>query len=264
MKKFCFILSLFLFSCAKKENTNFTRGEQADCHPAITMMDTAVLLVMGQSNAANFGQTKYGASCSNAINFYNGNFYPLEDPLHGATGDKGSVWSRLGDLLIQKGFAKVVIIAPVAIGGTTLQTWKPGGMNNHLIVEAIDSLKSKHLRITHVLWHQGEANNTVLNPFVSAAQNAQQYRSDFLSLVAQMRSLGVNAPVFPAIVTRCANDSDQQLEAAQRNLASDSLGIFNGPDTDLLGNEYRFDDCHFNDSGLKIHALLWADILLSH
>src|SRR4051812_28496738 len=117
MKKIYFILfSIGILSCGKKETETFTRGETADCHPAITKMDTAVLLVIGQSNAGNFGDTKYAAYCNNALNFSDGNFYPLEDPLHGANGEKGSVWSRLGDLLVQKGLAKVVIIAPVAIG----------------------------------------------------------------------------------------------------------------------------------------------------
>jgi hypothetical protein len=258
---FCLSIAGFLASC--KKNTPETAA--VDCAPAHTKMDTAVLLVLGQSNAANFGKTTYTAGCPNAMNFYDGNFYPLSDPLHGANGDGGSVWSRLGDGLIQNGFAKVVIIAPASIGGTSIRQWKPGGEYNHLIAETILSLRLKGLKITHVLWHQGENDNTYLNPQSTADSNAQKYRRDFLELVAQLRSLNVDAPVFPAIVSRCGDvPADISLQQAQRSLAVDSLRIYNGPNTDLLGNEYRYDGCHFNDLGLRVHALLWQDILFNH
>ena len=255
---FCFSL----VSCLKHDAYQIP---VVNCYPGYKRMDTAVLLVLGQSNAANFGNIRYTANCEQAINFYQGNYYPLSDPLKGALGEGGSVWSRLGDLLLQSGFAGVVIIAPVAIGGTSVQQWKPGGVNNHLITETITSLYSKGLKITHVLWHQGENNNANLYPSVSALENAQQYRIDFMELVAQLRSLGVDAPVFPAITSRCGKlQSDIFLEQAQRELANDSMGIYNGPDTDLLGNEYRYDACHFNEEGLRLHALLWANILFTH
>jgi hypothetical protein len=262
MKKYIlhFILICFMVNACKKE-----QRAPVDCSPAITLSDTAVLLVLGQSNAGNFGDARYTAQCSNAQNFYQGQFYPLADPLHGANGDGGSVWSRLGDMLIANGLSKKVIIAPASVGGTYIEQWKPGGELNHLITETIESLRSKGLTITHVLWHQGEANNTGLNPGVPPAENAAHYRDCFLAIVQQLRSLQVDAPVFIAVATRCGNlVPDEELQRVQRELAVDSLGIFNGPDTDLLGSAYRYDDCHFNELGLEVHALLWADILLAH
>lgn len=254
------LLSLLLNACKKNDTVIFE-----DCLNSQTRFDTAVLLVLGQSNAANSGEKKYTAYCKQAINFYNGNYYPLADPLKGANGDGGSVWSRLGQILIEKSFADIVIIAPAAIGGTPIQSWKPGGENNHLIQETILSLQSKGLKISHVLWHQGESNHKNLNSGISSSDNAQQYKNDFYELVAQLRLLGVDAPVFPAITTYCGpNGIDTYLEEAQRTLQNDSLGIFNGPNTDLLGNEFRYDNCHFNETGLKIHALLWANIMYAH
>lgn len=258
-----FLLSFILLTSCRKSISG--AHFEVNCTPDSVRIDTAVLLVMGQSNAANFGETKYSAACSNSLNFYNGVLYPLADPLKGASGIGGSVWSRLADLLITKGLARVVIIAPVSIGGTSIETWKPGGINNHLIIETVIALRSKGLHITHVLWHQGESDNTVQYPLLTAAQNAQRYRSEFLQIVAQLRSLGVHAPVFPAQATRCnTTPPDLLLQQAQHDLASDSLGIYNGPNTDLLGNEYRFDRCHFSDLGLQVHAMLWADILYAH
>lgn len=140
--------------CKKKTAEKISTPIVVDCNPTGARFDTVVLLVMGQSNAANFGETKYTATCTQSLNFYNGNYYALSDPLFGAKGVGGSVWSRLGDMLVQNRFAKYVIIAPVAIGGTSIQTWAPGGANNHLITETIAALHAKGLKITHVLWHQ--------------------------------------------------------------------------------------------------------------
>lgn len=263
MRKILFIFYLMAFTVSCKKNSE--PAAPVNCNPGHARMDTAVLLVLGQSNAANTGETKYRSTCIGALNFYEGKFYTLEDPLKGANGDGGSVWSRLCDILLQNGMARVVVIAPVAIGGTYIGQWKPGGMYNHLITEAIFSLELKGLTITHILWHQGEYNNAFLDSSRTPEENAQRYREDFLSLVAQFRAMGVNAPVFPAIATRCADvPPDLVLGQAQHDLANDTLGIYNGPNTDLLGWEYRRDGCHFNDLGLRIHAMLWADKLFAH
>ena len=47
----------------------------------------------------------------------------------------------------------------------------------------------------------------------------------------------------------------------QRTAAIGQLGIFVGPDTDLIGPEHRYDACHMSESGLTLHAAAWADIL---
>jgi hypothetical protein len=263
-----FLLTVFavtLQSCKKKTDTPpVVILPDSTCIKSVTRFDTVVILALGQSNAANFGESRYTVSCPNVLNFFEGNYYPCADPLKGARGDKGNVWGILGDSLVQLGFAKKVIIAPCAIGGTSIQTWKPGGSNNYLIVETINYLKAKGLTITHVLWHQGESNNTSTLPLVQRQTLGNQYRSDFLSLVAQLRSLDVDAPVFPAIATRCAQEPDTVLQRVQRNLADEASGIFNGPDTDALGDEYRFDGCHFSTNGLKAHSALWNGILRAH
>ena len=41
-------------------------------------------------------------------------------------------------------------------------------------------------------------------------------------------------------------------------------GTFQGPDTDLLGGEYRSDGIHFNEIGLTTHAAGWRDAIVGH
>jgi len=257
-----FILVLLSF-CAKDLPLN-----QLANQPCITYHakhDTIVLLVMGQSNAANAGSELFSSPCINTFNFYQGKYYPLKDPLLGANGNGGSVWSRLGYMLIENNFANVVIVAPVAVGGTTIEQWISGGDLNYLIGETIGHLNAANLTVTHVLWHQGESNNSILYPNSTPAQNAMTYASNFRLLVDHLRNLGIQSPIFPAVATRCADlTPDVYLQQAQQNLAVDSLGVFNGPNTDILGLEYRYDECHFNGEGLDVHAILWLNSLLQY
>ena len=67
-----------------------------------------------------------------------------------------------------------------------------------------------------------------------------------------------------ALATRCAKSPHPNavnVRDGQRTAAIGQLGIFVGPDTDLIGAEHRYDDCHMSESGLALHAAAWADIL---
>lgn len=257
---FSVLLLSVLLSC-KTDAPLSPVSETKFCNSGTALHDTVVLLVMGQSNAANSGQTLYFSHCDNTFNFYNGKLYPLHDPLKGANGAGGSVWSRLADKMMEQNFAHTVIVAPCAVGGTRIEQWIPGGDLNHLISETVSSLDTAGLKVSYILWHQGESNHVALSGGLSAAQNALNYTDNFHLLWQFMRGLGVSAPMYPAIATRCAGDPDYALEQAQRNLANDSLGIFNGPNTDILGNEFRYDNCHFNDTGLNLHAEMWLEAI---
>ncbi len=233
-----------------------------DCTTSVPVHDTLVLLVMGQSNAANAGETKYEAHCQNTFNYFEEMLYPLNDPLKGANGDAGSVWSRLGDKIVEHNFARTVIIVPCAVGGTRIEQWIPGEELNHLISETVQHLNNSGLKVTQVLWHQGESNHVLVSGGLTAEQNAANYTTSFHLLVNYLRSAGIEAPIYPAMATRCAGAPDFVLQEAQRNLADDSLKIFNGPNTDSLDNAYRYDNCHFSKTGLNVHAQLWLEAIM--
>jgi len=255
------IISSSIFACSKKNDMEITSSSA--CSTNTPLHQQTVLLVLGQSNAANYGKELFYANCNKAYNFYQGNLLPLKDPLKGANGDGGSVWSRLASLLLENNFTEEIIIAPAAIGGSSIEQWIPGGDLNYLINETVNSLQNNNLEITHVLWHQGESNHTAKNPNISAVQNAINYKNNFMLLVNHLRDLNVTSPIFIAQTTRCGSQSiDIDLQTAQFELAYDSLNIFNGPNTDILGNEYRYDNCHFNSAGLDKHASMWLDTLL--
>lgn len=260
IKGIAFVLMVCLLSsCAVDAPIYAGRHE---CNTSTPLNDTIVLLVMGQSNAANAGEVKYQSHCTNVFNFYAGNYYPLSDPLYGANGTGGSVWGRLADKLVERNFAGTVIVVPCAVGGTKIEQWIPGGNLNPMLEQTLQYIDSAGLKVTHVLWHQGESNHVLYSGGLSAEENAMVYTINFHTLVSYLRSRGIDAPIYPAVATYCIREPDTVLQNAQRLLANDSLGIGSGPDTDQLGKEYRYDNCHFNEAGLDKHAELWREVLM--
>jgi len=209
-----------------------------------------VAIVFGQSNAANFGESPQKAA-GGVYNFYQGKLYAAEDPLLGAGGTGGSVWTRLGDKLLKSHQFDAVIFVPLGVGGAEIARWTPDGDLHGSLLEAIQHLKDRGLPVTHLMWHQGET-DAELNTAKSA------YKSMFLEMLTSVRNQGVTAPIYVAVATRCQLRRETvEIRAAQQELVNPPRGIYSGPDTDTLGWGYRYDGCHFSDEGLEKFAELW-------
>ncbi|WP_264580635.1 sialate O-acetylesterase [Rhodoblastus acidophilus] len=224
---------------------------------------TAVLLALGQSNAANYGGQRFQSQHGdNVVNFFGGGCFVAASPLLGSTGAKGEYWTRLGDLLIASGRYDRVVIAPLAFSGSLVARWAPGGDIAPLLADLAGRLKARGYRVTAVLWDQGEAD------FV-AGTRAETYRDKFLAMVDTLRANGVDAPVHVAVASKCLEPSnggfkfhvaDNEIVRAQQALA---LIHAPGVSTDaLLDPVDRYDDCHMAGSGLEKTAQAWAQILL--
>jgi hypothetical protein len=208
-----------------------------------------VALVFGQSNAANYGSTPMSVK-SNVFSYYRGQCFRASDPLPGSSGKGGSVWSRLGPLLVQSGKFDNVLFVPIAVGSTTVAQWMPKGMMHLRLTNTMLSMRKSELKFTHLLWHQGEHD-------AMADTSSAQYRENFLSMLASIREYGVDAPVYVSVATRCWDSSSDKVRAAQQALPSKEAAIMPGPDTDTLGPRFRFDGCHFSALGLQKAAELW-------
>jgi len=214
-----------------------------------------VALVFGQSNSANYGETKH-KSKSHVYNLYNKKLYIAKDPLLGSTGDGGSVWTRLGDKIIQSGVYKDVIFIPIGVGSTEIARWTPEGDLHDRILRAIDDADSLNLKITHLLWHQGEHDAYVV------CTEKEDYKRMFKDMLMGIRKKGVKAPIYVSVATLGMKiDKDADIRQAQIELVDDSKMILSGPDTDTLGYEYRYDDVHFSKEGLTRCADLWMEKL---
>jgi hypothetical protein len=220
--------------------------------------DAAVILAMGQSNAANYGETRY-RPVQPVVNFNwaDGKCYRADDPLLGSTGNRGSVWTRLGDAMIETKRFKQVVIVPIGVGGSSVRDWAGPDGPAARAVRAKEALARVGLHVTHVLWHQGEADQ---------GMHKEVYSRLFSRMTDYIRSNGINAPVFVATATVCNNIGDSQIREAQRELPFRLANVFAGPDTDALDSIYDRRDnlCHFSDRGLALHARLWRDVLLRY
>lgn len=216
-----------------------------------------VALVFGQSNAGNWGEGRRTAG-PRVFSFFRSRFARARDPLPGANGEGGSPWTRLGDKVIAAGLYDRVIFVPASIGATEIALWAPEGLLHEDLLRNVREAQQAGHRFTHLLWHQGESD-------AALGTRADDYQARFLAMLDAIRDLGVDAPTFVAIATRCgAYPPDETIRSAQRDLVDPAAGIFAGPDTDQLDLSYRHDGCHFSTSGLEAHANLWLSVIQAH
>lgn len=227
--------------------------------------DCGVFLVLGEANAANHGEACYTPmSDVLSLDFRNMRCHRAQDPLAGASGRGGSIWSRLGDRLIESGGFRRVLFVPLACGDTSIRGWAPEGTMHRRTALALSRLRKELgvsvLPFSAVLWQQGE---TEAN---RSQMSAQAYKMHFHDMVADLRANGVFAPVFAACATFCEAgggpcQNRHSIRQALLELPDAEGGIFAGPDTDAIGPEDRSDGCHFSAHGLDRCAELWRDVL---
>jgi hypothetical protein len=220
---------------------------------------TAVLLVMGQSNAANYQGQRYQSPDDRVVNFAAGQCYRAASPLIGADGQLGEPWTLLGTKLVKSGLYRTVILIPVAVGGSPVHRWAAGGDLNATMVAVIQAAKARYT-ITGVLWDQGATDFALRTP-------EGQYRSHLKSLIDTIRAQGVRAPFF---ITRCSFGGEDWSEnnpvaRAQASLADSQHAIFDGPNTDHDVTPFdRYDGYHFSASGQEKYTDAWIPLLLAH
>lgn len=203
-----------------------------------------VLILGGQSNAANQGGTR-GRFPTDVLNFYQGHCFTAVDPLLGASGDQGSVWSRVS-------WREPTILVPVAIGQTRIAEWTPGGPLWPRVLSAMNDLQAAGLKADTVWWHQGESD-------AMAGVSPEQYANSLRDLIGAFRNLGVKRIVV-ATASKCMHVQSIELTTGQRRTILENGAIL-GPETDSIGDQYRRDGCHFNDAGMKMAGAMWSRYL---
>lgn len=255
---------IFLSVIDTYENVDLNRGSFNDVRDRIRVEfddvmrgRVAVMLILGQSNAANSGDTPYAPS-QRVFNFniFDGLCYTAWDPLLGTTEKRGNFAGRLADILVEQDVFDSIVLVPIAVGGSRIEEWTTGGSRHRRLQLAIKRATEWGLRFTHVLWHQGETN-------ARHDPDGPLYTECFMNIHAALRRYGVDAPIYVAQATVCDEAPVESIRAAQRSVINPALGILAGPDTDTIGAVDRFDGCHMAMTGLIKHARLWADALVT-
>lgn len=116
---------------------------------------SAVLLVAGQSNAANHhGQRFSSRHGGHLLNFFGGQCFEAASPLLGSTGSTGEYWTELGNLLLETGKYDLVVLAPVAITGSPVASWAIGGSYYAELLKMADQLRKAGYTPSQLLWHR--------------------------------------------------------------------------------------------------------------
>ena len=215
---------------------------------------SAVLLVIGQSNAANYQGQRHKSADDNVVNFSEGRCYIAGSPLLGADGQYGESWTLLGQKLIGSENTKVVLI-PAAVGASSVRQWAAGGDLNRMVLTVIRGAKTRYT-ITAILWHQGSTD--------LGNMSEEDYRGRLKSLIDTIRAEGVTAPFYISRSSRQLTPNwseDNPIARAQASLA-DGKSIFAGPNTDHdVGEMDRFDGLHLSASGQEKFTDAWLRLL---
>jgi Carbohydrate esterase, sialic acid-specific acetylesterase len=218
--------------------------------------DTAVLLLVGQSNAANYQGQRHQSADDRVVNFVNGRCYRAASPLLGADGQQGEAWTLLGNKLVQSGLYRTVILIPAAVGGSSVRRWAKGGDLNAMLAAVIGEVRARYT-ITAVLLNQGATDFALRTP-------EDRYRSDLKSLIDTVRAEGVHAPIFITRYSVGGPDwtEDNPVARAQASLADSRNAVFDGPNTDRDVTPFdRYDGTHFGASGQEKFASAWMRLL---
>ena len=136
---------IFLSDADTYENVDLNRGSFNDVSDRIRVGFSdviqgrvAVMLIFGQSNGANSGDTPYCPKRSvYNFNLFDGYCYVAKDPLLGATERRGNFAGRMADLLIERGLFDSVVLAPISVGGSRIEDWTTGGVRHRRLQIAI-------------------------------------------------------------------------------------------------------------------------------
>jgi hypothetical protein len=219
-----------------------------------------VFVTCGQSNSANHGMPPQKAEDDrvSSCNFNNGFWQHGDDPQPGATGDGGSPWALLGDLLVKRNEVPVGFIS-TGVGGTAVSFWMPEGKGYPRLKQALQLAGAHGCRA--VLWHQGESDSI-------PGTSAENYAEMLGETIAQSRKdAGWDVPWGVALASfhpapEATAERQAAVVAGQRQVIATVPRVFQGPETDSFHTRgWLSDGVHFNAQGLAAHANGWADAL---
>lgn len=219
--------------------------------------DAIVIVTGGQSNAANALSDPLGPdAATQTFMMLDGACYRLRDPVLGATGRGGSLWSGLGPAIYRKTGRPVVFING-AVGGSQLGDWLDDRSKyRQRLVEQVAQARRAGLVPRYVFWIQGETDAAVLlDPALYVAQMRE--------LVDRFDKAAVLPAGTPWVVYRSTRCKDRRgngpdIDRAIATWAGQSNRIILGPLASALDSAKRWDGCHFNGAG---RAALVAETL---
>jgi hypothetical protein len=221
---------------------------------------TMVALVFGQSHAANVVKQHFGGDVR-VFNYFEGHCYGAVDPLLGTDHGGGNVWTLVGNELVQQKLYDAVVLVTIAVSGSYIGQWAPGGRLHGPLMGAVNSI-GPDLAFTHVFVQQGESDFMAGTP-------AEDYFARFAKVITALRQNGIDAPIFVAIESGYCDGAatpptpDNPITLAQKRVIASHEGVYFGPDMDaeLNAASDRYDGCHMSGTGARKLGRLWTEAI---
>ncbi|MFZ4746172.1 MAG: sialate O-acetylesterase [Sphingomonas sp.] len=219
--------------------------------------EAIVIVTGGQSNAANaFADPLPASAAGGTYMMLDGACYRLRDPVLGATGQDGSLWTGLGSAL-HRATGRPVVFINGAVGGSQLGDWLDdrSGYRQRLVAQ-VQAARRAGLNPDTMIWIQGETDAAVL-------LDPALYVRQMQELVAHFDAEGATLTATPWIVFRSTHCMQRRsngpaIDKAIADWAAQSDRIVLGPLASALDDSKRRDGCHFNGAGRDV---LVADTL---
>jgi len=222
------------------------KPEQACPDPS----ETLVFVVFGQSNAANHGSGRLRAPID-VFDFYDGRCFSGDDPQFGATGTGGSPWPAFADALREKDETRPILMVNIAVGNSRADEWEPGTEHSQRLQSEVRTLSEKGYTVTAFLYFQGEADRET---------STASYQLSLSNIATMVGDIVPGAAFILSDSSICGLGTRpvEELSRARAATAASHEHVYIGPNTDALGQEFRFDGCHFTEAGLKALGSAWA------
>lgn len=209
--------------------------------------DPLVVVAGGQSNAANSNSALDDREPrADVLAFHDGACTRAASPMPGATGVRGSLWPALGDALAD-GEGRPVVLIVGAVGGTEFSDWlDPRSGYLPTLAGRIEAARARGLSPDVLLWHQGETDAAV-----SSGRSESEVK--LARLADRLLAAAPEASLYLFRTSRCRRGDLGEpvpfMIEAQTAVAEAHPRIHPGMDTDALGDDFRWDGCHFNSLG---------------
>lgn len=221
-----------------------------------------IFVIAGQSNSTNCGDTPLNTSTEFAVSTDGDEWQTANDPQIGTNDfsicQRGSSWPTAGEELVRD-LQVPVAFASTGYSGTSVAEWLPNSGRGlyEFTLQRMRQLGPRGFRA--VLWHQGEND-------VKDETPQQTYADRLMQIIRQsQQDMGWQMPWIVAQAAWCRQiteynkpNIEPQIIAAQASLPRTYPFVFAGPNTDLLTEQYRGTNCHFNQSGQVESGKAWA------
>lgn len=221
---------------------------------------TLTFIVTGQSLASNVVDTVPGGTGAfytptnptkiDHINIFDGGTYRATEPLLGTSDSRGNLFFQLADKVIAAGLCQRVILAPIAMGATSITEHVPGTIGYSKLVTAARRCIAAGRTPDAVLLQIGETD---------AANGMSQatFQANFNLMHAAFDAEFAGTPWFLAK----SSNNNATIRAAITALVN-GTDILNGADCDaFMGATYRYDSVHPNPAGADSMSTAWLAAL---